>query len=62
MTRTEHKRLVADMIATFVRGGVPVKAARIYANGDILLLTQNPTAALDSPDSNTDWVDLAGTA
>lgn len=62
MTRTEHRRILADTISVLMRGGVPVTAARICANGDVLLLTQNPPGALDSPDSSADWVDLAGKA
>lgn len=57
-----RRKLLTDVFKAFTQAGAPPTAARICANGDVLLLTQNPPAALDSPDSDADWVDLAGKA
>lgn len=51
------KRAIAAMDAQ----GHPVKAARLCANGDVVLLTESPAGllALDTNDGGS-WVDLAG--
>lgn len=59
---TARRKLLADVFKAFTQAGAPPTAARICSNGDILLLTQNPTDALESPDLDADWVDLAGAA
>lgn len=59
MNRPARKALIADTLAAFAALGQPVKGARICDNGDVLLLTEAPAAALPSNDDG-DWVDLAG--
>ncbi|MBO9710703.1 MAG: hypothetical protein J7521_21075 [Caulobacter sp.] len=51
------KRAIAAMDAQ----GHPVKAARLCANGDVILLTESPAGLqpLDLNDGGS-WVDLAG--
>ncbi|HEY2357484.1 MAG TPA: hypothetical protein VGH86_08540 [Phenylobacterium sp.] len=61
MTPGERKRLIVDTIAALARGGATAKAARICANGDVIVLTETPKAELDSSDEGQ-WVELAGKA
>lgn len=56
------KAVIARAIAAMDAQGHQVKAARLCANGDVVLLTESPAGllALDENDGGS-WVDLAGT-
>jgi hypothetical protein len=55
------KAVIERAIAAMDAQGHQVKAARLCANGDVVLLTESPAGllALDTNDGG-DWVDLAG--
>ena len=59
LTQAVIKRTIAAMDAQ----GHPVKAARLCANGDVVLLTESPAGLLPlTLDDGGSWVDLAGEA
>lgn len=59
LTQAVIKRTIAAMDAQ----GHPVKAARLCANGDVVLLTESPAGLLPlNLDDGGSWVDLAGEA
>lgn len=55
--------VIRRAIAAMDAQGHQVKAARLCANGDVVLLTESPAGllALDTNDGGS-WVDLAGQA
>ena len=64
MTGTQlTKAVIERAIAAMDARGHVVKAARLCANGDVLLLTESPAGLLPSElNDGADWVDLAGQA